>query len=684
MGQRTLLLGLGLLTACGSNDDDGAGGPGADLGSGSGAVDMTQPGPDQGPTDAGSEDMGPSFGPAQCDAVIEADCFLPYPSNLPIVEDPSSSSGFGLVYFPDALPVNSASRSFDGTALGFLDGVPPDISIVTAFEDLDGAGLPGEDAIADSLDEDASILLFQVNLQDFTLSRIPYWTELDVRSTDARDQALFIRPARLLEIGARYIIAFQGLRRSSGALIPRAPGFEALVEGTTAGTEIEDRQPNFDDLLNLLDGAGIDVERLQAAWDFRTGTRERQIFQTTQVLAAYRRWRAETELRFTGFVDEGGAPLAEQILFDEASPWTIQFNGVMFVPNFLTETGFEGMPVLGFPDPQQPQVVGEREIPFSIRLSKQALTEAGNPDAPILITSHPLGGSRGFLDAPQWAELAQTEPLILAMTDWTGLSETEGPLLQTAIADMNAFRFIAEASFQGWVQQLVLAEVAQAFMADPLLRSAVNVDPDSTGLLGVGLTGALGAGLVAASSVMERGVLVSAPSDLGLAFSRSEVLAPVFEGQGSLVEGYEKRTRAWIMTEVLRSFLSPLSNGALFDQLETPTGDFVGGRILWTAALSDARLSHLDMERTARSGQIPLMANYPRSVYEVETVPYPRGGSGAVVFDLGQGFPDPGARPPDTTPGDELLALPAHGAAVRSFVQTGTISDPCGGEPCRF
>jgi len=676
----------GLLAACGSDDRSGNGAvPMSDLGSGNGLVDLGGSPPDLGGVDAGARpDMAVSFGPEQCDAVIEADCFLPYPSNLPIVVDPTTPTGFGLTYFPDAFPVSADEVSFQGDALGFLDGVPLDISILTAFEDLDPRGLPGENQIEASLDTDASILLFRVNLDTLELERVPYWAEVDPRAPDGEPSVLFVRPARLLQPGSRYIVAFRGLRTGDGSFVPRSPGFEALVEGTTAGTEIADRQPGFDDLLALLDAAEVDIGTLQAAWDFRTVTRDRQLFLTDAVLEAFRQWRDGTELRYTPFLAVDERPIADQTLFPPESPWAIQFDGTMVVPEFLADTGIDGVPARGFPDPRQPQVLGEREVPFRIRIAKSALAEEGNEAAPILILGHPLGGSRDYLDAPEWARLAERRPLILAIVDWPGLSAAEAPLFELSLSNINAFRFIAEGALQGWVEQLVFAEVAQAFISDPLLQGELNVEPEDLGFVGVGLGGSLGAGLVAASPLLDRGVLVSAPADIGLAFSRGAAFTPLLLGPDGLVEGYALQSRAWIMTEVIRSFLSPLSNATLFSQLEAPDGDFVGGRVLWTAALSDARVSHLDMERMARSERIPLMANYPRSAYEVTPAAYPRSGSGSIVFDLGSGFPPPRAEPPAEPVGSELLDLEAHTSALFDFVRTGTISDPCGGAPCRF
>ncbi len=684
MSTRFPVLGFCLLSGCGGGDTPGPAGPG-DLGQVADMSDLGDLDPDLGLADAGPADMRTNFGPKECDVVIEADCFLPYPSNLPIVMDETTPTGFGLSYFPEAFPFSASGDSFEGSALGFLDGVPLDISILTAFRALDAAGLPGENEIADSLDEDASILLFQVDPETLQLERRAYWAEVELRAPESEDPVLFVRPASLLDPGSRYIIAFRNLRRGDGSLVSRSAGFEALVEGSTAGTVLADRQDTFDDLLALLATAGVLEDELQAAWDFRTVTRDRQLFSTDTLLAAFREWRRQTELRFTSLLDDDGTPLAEQTLFPPESPWEIQFDGTMVVPDFLAETGIDGLPTRGFPDARQPQVLGEREVPFRIRLSKSALREDGNEEAPILMLGHPLGGSRDYLNAPAWTSLAERQPVVVAIADWPGLSAAEAPLLELSWSNMNAFRFVAENIFQGWVQQLVMAEVAQAFMADPVVRSSANVDPEAIGFVGVGLSGSLGAGLVAASPVLQRGVLISAPADLGLAFSRGAAYAPLLFDDGGLVDGYELHSRAWVMTEVIRSFLSPLSNATLFSQLDQPDGDFAGGRVLWTAALNDARTSPLDMERMARSGRIPLMENHPRSVYEVTPAPYPRGGSGSIVFDLGGGFPAPGAGPP-AAPVDEqaLLGVEAHTEAIGDFVRTGTITDPCGGEPCRF
>lgn len=92
--------------------------------------------------------------------------------------------------------------------------------------------------------------------------------------------------------------------------------------------------------------------------------------------------------------------------------------------------------------------------------------------------------------------------------------------------------------------------------------------------------------------------------------------------------------------------------------------------------------------RTANVG-IPYVENFDheRTPALVSLAPYPRVGSGIVLYDFGNPWPPVGNRWFDdglTDPHAYPRRLPEHNAQMVHFLRTGEIIDVCGGAPCQF
>ena len=82
------------------------------------------------------------------------------------------------------------------------------------FPNVDISGMAGEDNVTRSMADDAAVLWFEVDGD--TLTRIPYFVELDRWEDDPALKTLFVRPGVLLKGNTRYIVAFRGLTDTSG------------------------------------------------------------------------------------------------------------------------------------------------------------------------------------------------------------------------------------------------------------------------------------------------------------------------------------------------------------------------------------------------------------------------------------------------------------------------------------
>ena len=84
---------------------------------------------------------------------------------------------------------------------------------------------------------------------------------------------------------------------------------------------------------------------------------------------------------------------------------------------------------------------------------------------------------------------------------------------------------------------------------------------------------------------------------------------------------------------------------------------------------------------------IKLMENYGRDVYGVDPQAYPYTGSGVVLYDFGNPWPEPGNTPPEEGPLGDPHGKPRdqtyhNEQMVHFFRNDGEIIDVCGGDGC--
>ena len=112
--------------------------------------------------------------------------------------------------------------------------------------------------------------------------------------------------------------------------------------------------------------------------------------------------------------------------------------------------------------------------------------------------------------------------------------------------------------------------------------------------------------------------------------------------------------------------------------------------VLLAVAKGDWQVATITNENVARSDiDIPLMENYDsqRDPYGVQYAPYDHEGSGTVLFDFGNPWPDRANRPPQDEVGDPhgwLGSVEEALIQLDTFLREGVIVDICDGEPCQF
>ena len=293
-----VIAGLLLVVGC-SDDPDGGDDAGADAGRdasdvvedvdemdvGGDTEDDTGPSMDTG-TDAGdtleSDGGGDTGGDADggiqvpddpdCDPLDPSRCSLPWPSNKYLEEDADRQTGYTLSFTSKTLPISNSGATVDPEPYRRLDGYGVGQPIMAAFDNLDASELPNEREIPQSMADDAEILLYRVDGE--SLERVPYWAELDHRAdADADTKMLIVRPAVILDEATRYVVAFRGLTHEDGSPVEASTAFDLLRSGETRDDSLlGQRQARFDEIFDLLEGAGVDPQNLTLAWDFHTAT----------------------------------------------------------------------------------------------------------------------------------------------------------------------------------------------------------------------------------------------------------------------------------------------------------------------------------------------------------------------------------------------------------------------------
>ncbi|MCA9560681.1 MAG: hypothetical protein KC583_19170, partial [Myxococcales bacterium] len=189
--------------------DDGDGGSSTTQGDAQVAADGS-PVEDAGGADAGADaaleaDAGTvDWGDPDCDPLDPGACALPWPSNLYLADDAARATGYTLSLGADTLPASVTTGAIDPTPWRRMDGYGLGVPILALFPDLDAATLAGEYDVAESLADDAAILLLEVT--DAGVRRVPYFAELDAQAPEGAARTLIVRPAEILRPDTRYVV----------------------------------------------------------------------------------------------------------------------------------------------------------------------------------------------------------------------------------------------------------------------------------------------------------------------------------------------------------------------------------------------------------------------------------------------------------------------------------------------
>ncbi|MCK6548122.1 hypothetical protein L6R52_19885 [Myxococcota bacterium] len=638
-----------------------------------------EPSPDAGGSPQAAED---------CDPIMPAVCALPWPSNLYLKPDVTRETGYTLTFGPTTLPENVNRQRVDPSPYTRLDGYGLGEAILVLFPNLDVTGIPDEYAIEDSLAPDAKILLFEERPKA-GLVRIPYFAELDHHETDPSKQILFVRPAVLLRERTRYVVAFRDLADTNGAPIAPSEAFAKLVAGTTASDPLlAPRQAGFDAVFASLEVLGIDRSSLTLAWDFSTASSEALhdvlLSMRDQALAAV--GERGPELTITSTTEYVPAPDGSGRDVDEHIAY--EFQGTITVPRFVRQTFVGLLPgfVLNLDANRQPRQSGTTTVPFWIRVPYSAVTSTATHD--LLQFGHGLLGSGEDIRTGYTGSLANDHHFVAFSASLDGMSDADMQTVGAAVQDFSAFPFTSDKLYQGLVNWLVLARAMRAQLPTrpELVSKGVRLS-DTLHYSGNSQGGIFGATYMTLSTEIQRGHLGVPGQNYSTLLHRSVDFDPFFV---LIRDNYPSPIDQAIALSLIQQLWNGTDPVTWYRHLaiDPLRGSFPKDVII-SIAKGDHQVAPLTMEIVSRSELgLPLLEDYDsmRAPFGAPVVPYPHVGSGMILFDFGNPWPEAGNRTPDTTipdPHGRPRRLASQQRQMAHFYRTGEIIDVCGGDGCR-
>ncbi|MFI5396779.1 MAG: hypothetical protein ACHQ9S_14685 [Candidatus Binatia bacterium] len=431
--------------------------------------------------------------PDQCEILNNAECMLPYPSSRFLV--PANTATGWRVSFPaTGMPVQSG-KPLSPDPYSILDGFSPTVQILMHFPGgVDPAGSNASRLLPEtrtynsrSLDLDSPTVLLDVD----TNTRVLHFIEPDANATGnfvpAR-QALFLRPARSLTPGHRYIVAVRNLVHPDGTPVTAEPAFAALRDQRPTDIQaIVSRQSQFEDIFSHLTAAGVTRSELVLAFDFvvqsDAGLTGQMLSMRDQSFAWLQAQREAGTQTFT---------VANVIQNDCTQPgvftWRV-VEGTYQVPLFLTSDPV-ALPTtpgtLNVDASGNPVQNGFTNAPFTIAMPCSVLAGNGTPKRPLIMGHGLFGTGRDLVEGfANQADLSSID-LITGATDWRGLSSPDvnipsfiASFVSQTVLHLKNFPALPDRLRQGQLNTLVLAR---------MIKTAVfNVDSHFQTPSGVGV-----------------------------------------------------------------------------------------------------------------------------------------------------------------------------------------------------
>ncbi|HEX2576023.1 MAG TPA: hypothetical protein VHK88_06710 [Aquihabitans sp.] len=670
-----LVVAVGLLAAAvGCTSDDDAGSDGER----SGATSTTAPRPTApeeveltGSIDVEVEDA------ERCDPIAEG-CLLPFPNDHFTEADDATPTGRRVALDEASMPVNEQGVSVDPTHWNDLDGFSPAAAALVQIPDVD-LETSGAASLVDpstSLADGSAVVLLDAT----TGERLPHWTELDEDAESGSVPTMFVRPAVFLPEGHRIVVAMRGLVDTSGDPIEPTEAFRAYRDRLDTGDPVlEERRPAMEQVFADLDAADVAREELVLAWDFTVASAEALSARMLHLRDDAFERLADDAPAFTVTTDE---PSDREGIAREVS-------GTYEIPLYLSGAGEAGSSFeLG--DDGLPTHTGTYTAPFHCIVPESATADQPSSTG---IYGHGLLGTGEQVGAA--TEVAAEGNRTFCATDLIGMSESDFGNAATIVSELSTFNTLADRLQQGHLNTLVLGRLMihpDGLGTHEAFRDGdTSVLTDDLAYYGISQGGIMGAATTAIAQDWTNAALGVPGANYGLLLDRSVdfddfrlVYEPSYPAAADRALGLQLIQMLWDRGE---------ASGYLQHLTAEPYADTPEHRVLLHAAFGDHQVANVSTAVEARSigaaAVRPVLADgrSPEDdpfwdIPEIES--YPHEGSAVVMWDSGAAPPPLENVPPRTgeDPHGDPRGAPAAIEQIVEFLESGTVIDACGGEPC--
>ncbi len=538
------------------------------------------------------------------------------------------------------------------------------IPLLVAFFDasIDPATLPDPGDPSATTLPGSSVLL----LREDTWEPVPALVELDANARFPFEQALLIRPRRLLDAATGYVVLVtDGVRTTGGDAVPLSPAFRALRDGIPTDSEaVEAWRDDFALVRAGIEAWGGPRDGVRLGWSLHTRSEESVVgplLQMQQVAAS------------------ASLPPWE-LLSDTVDGDDRLVRGTFEAPDFLDEDGFVRLDAGGAPVQQ-----GTRTVPFLLTLPVEI-----DDARPVIAFGH---GFFSTLDEPTWGSLnAGLHRWQMSAITTNFLAFNEGDILPTfgllGSRLQDAYSITCQ-QLQSLTHFTLLARlVDEQLVEDPRLRASGGgplLEP-SPRYMGISNGGTQGLTLMSTSPAYTLGALVVP----GGAWTHMLERAVQWNEMGELLRERFPDPRD---LQTVLALVQPLLDGAdSMNYVEHLVVDRFPGlpdvKVTLHEALWDSQVANVVTHWVARSAGIPLVTPSPIPVWGVPTVQAAGDDpidtdAALLVYDLGVEPIPPGNVPPafDNDTHAQIRNREDYQVHLGRFLEDGSIVQRCAG-PC--
>jgi hypothetical protein len=652
---------------------------------------------------------------ADCQPYGGKPCLLPFPDNRLTSSDKVSVTGLRVNLPSAAMPSNPKGVRVSPGPYDRSDGFSPGSAIVIHIAGLDSAAALKRTGAVPLTDMSRYLAKRQpiVVLDQATGKRQLIWAEMDANAKGAANTDLLIHPGRNFIEGHTYVVALRFLKTSKGKAIQSPSWFARLRDGVKLPATLRGQRARYHGIFRMLRRARIATDAsLYEAWSFTVASRQSL---AGRMLA----------IRNNAFAQLGDPNLADSVVQGSAPSFTVtattpvtsetgaaltEVDGTYQVPCYLsvcgaTATGgfhFGSAALYGTPA----QIPGNAAT-TNFDCIVPATATAAHPARISLYGHGLLGGSKSELTAENVEDMATEHNMVFCGTDFWGLAAPDTLNDAAALADLNRFPAVVDRLQQGalntlFLGRLLLNPAGLAFNGAFRQGGAPVIDTSNLYYDGNSQGGIMGGLLTALAPDWRHAVLgVTGLDYANLLVQRSTDFTPF---GAILFNSYTDRSLSPVILDLLQQLWDRGDPDGYAQQMTThPLPGTPPHQVLMQVAYGDHQVSMYAAAVEARtigaSAYQPALAgdrtrdrNLFYGLPSIKAFPFT--GSAIEVWDDGPGLVSPppvGNVPPITgtargqhDPHSDVRATPAARQQKSDFLSPSqTITDVCGGQPCR-